>query len=379
MKNKILYLMLLFIIIYLLLYNFLNSLFGSNIYNMFINPIFWLIISFICYNFYKRKKINNIQSKDIVQTVLISSIGYLIIYFLFGIIFGYSYSPYKHDLLSIILNIWRICLIIPMCEYVRFVLIKSCKKDKLGYFLITIVLSFTMINLEIFQNSFISFNNTFEYFFGVLFPNILCSFLLSSIVEKASYIPAIIYRLIISITIILVPILPNINWFISSIINMIIVLLTYLYIDYQNLKFNNILSRRKLRKDNPIKIVPFYFLIVLFVLFVIGVFKYQPITIISNSMVPTFSRGDIVIVEKNMDITKLKEGDIIAFGYNNRIITHRIVKIHMNGNKHYFKTKGDNNISVDSYIVSEDNIFGKIIFSIPYLGYPTVWLSEMVK
>lgn len=379
MKNKSLYLIVLLISIYLLFYNFLNDLFDSNIYNFIITPIFWMVISIICYYINKSKKSKNRQANDVLQTVLISSITYLIVFFLMGLIFGYSYSPYRHDFISIISNMCRICLIIPMCEYVRFVLIKTGKNDKVLYFITTIVFSFTMINLGIFQNSFINFYTLFEYLFGTLFPNIVCSFLLSSIVQKSSYIPAIIYRLIINITIVLLPILPNVNWFISSIVNIVFILLTYLYIDYQNLKFNNIVPKRKIRKDNPLKIVPFYCLVIIFVLFVIGIFKYQPITIMSNSMKPIFSRGDIVIVEKINNISSYKEGDIIVFNYKNRIITHRIVKIKVRDNKYYFKTKGDNNNVVDNFIVSEEEVMGRIIFSIPYLGYPTVWLYEMTN
>jgi signal peptidase len=51
-------------------------------------------------------------------------------------------------------------------------------------------------------------------------------------------------------------------------------------------------------------------------------------------------------------------------------VTHRIVeKKEVNGNLIYM-TKGDANNGEDSESVSPESIIGKVVFDIPYLGYP---------
>ena len=112
--------------------------------------------------------------------------------------------------------------------------------------------------------------------------------------------------------------------------------------------------------------------------FVIGLFKYQPVAVLSGSMSPTFNRGDAVIVEKlnNREKDELKVGDIIQFVSGTKFVVHRIIDISNdeNGNK-LFITKGDHNNAADVGSVSLENIKGKVSFYIPLIGYPSVWLS----
>ena len=101
----------------------------------------------------------------------------------------------------------------------------------------------------------------------------------------------------------------------------------------------------------------------------LGLFPYQPIAILSNSMNPTFKRGDVVIYKKEENIVP---GDIIVFQYQNQIIVHRVVSIN-----EYYVTKGDANNSVDYIKVQKEDIKGVYQFSLKYLGYPSIWLNEL--
>ena len=40
----------------------------------------------------------------------------------------------------------------------------------------------------------------------------------------------------------------------------------------------------------------------------------------------------------------------------------------------YLVTKGDNNNAPDVAEVREDQLIGKVIFKIKYIGYPAIWL-----
>lgn len=96
-------------------------------------------------------------------------------------------------------------------------------------------------------------------------------------------------------------------------------------------------------------------------------------------MYPTFERGAVAIIKKiDENFESLEIGDIIAYHYENRIIAHRIEKIaEVNGSKYYY-TKGDANESIDNYVVREEMIMGTINIYIPFIGYPTVWLNELL-
>jgi signal peptidase I len=107
----------------------------------------------------------------------------------------------------------------------------------------------------------------------------------------------------------------------------------------------------------------------------LSLFGYKPLTVLSNSMVPTFEAGDVIIT-REMDAEDLKEGDIISF-YNQEgnLITHRITSIVEEAEEKHFYTQGDNNNTEDEDVTTANEIVGKELFHIPNLGF----LSQYTK
>ncbi len=102
--------------------------------------------------------------------------------------------------------------------------------------------------------------------------------------------------------------------------------------------------------------------------------------IVSPSMVPTINVLDAVISIKP-NIQKLASGDIITFGsddsrYNELTVTHRVLKAMGVGDKRSFITKGDNNTTPDSIPVKANNVLGKVVFVVPFLGYLQFFLTK---
>jgi len=115
--------------------------------------------------------------------------------------------------------------------------------------------------------------------------------------------------------------------------------------------------------------------------FVMGLFKYQPIAVMSGSMSPTFNRGDAVVINKltKQEKNELKKGDIIQFISGTKYVVHRIVDIdNDNYGNRVFITKGDHNNANDVGSVTLENVIGKVSFVIPWIGYPSVWLSGVI-
>lgn len=96
--------------------------------------------------------------------------------------------------------------------------------------------------------------------------------------------------------------------------------------------------------------------------------------IISPSMVPTIKVEDAIIILRQ-EPEELEVGDIITFlssdpRYSGLTITHRIVGIEKSENGDiFFRTKGDNNNTEDTALVSSKNVFGRVILKIPKIGY----------
>lgn len=97
-------------------------------------------------------------------------------------------------------------------------------------------------------------------------------------------------------------------------------------------------------------------------------FGYKSMIVLSGSMEPTIMKGDLIIVKK-VDSKDLKAKDIIAFRNEDKTITsHRIINVDEIDSKLYFKTKGDNNNTMDEGVVVAKDIEGIYVSRIPELG-----------
>jgi len=96
---------------------------------------------------------------------------------------------------------------------------------------------------------------------------------------------------------------------------------------------------------------------------------FSVMTVLSGSMSPYLSAGDMIII-KETDPELLREGDVITYKQNSDlIVTHRIIELSENDDGLMFKTKGDANNVEDVGLVSENQLIGKVFFKIPYGGY----------
>jgi len=124
------------------------------------------------------------------------------------------------------------------------------------------------------------------------------------------------------------------------------------------------------------------YLLVTLILIVGAIFLifYRPVSLLGDtlyevvytgSMEPTIPVGSVVGIKK-VNLESLSVGDVICFKLSQPTsITHRIINITDDG----FVTKGDANENPDQWIVKKENVIGKIMFTIPYLGY----LSRFVR
>ena len=98
-------------------------------------------------------------------------------------------------------------------------------------------------------------------------------------------------------------------------------------------------------------------LIVIFAVFLMGsrLLGLQVFNVISGSMEPTYSVGDLLYV-KTVEPDSVKVGDPITFVLNEDLVvaTHRVVKI--DSENRLFTTKGDANESEDAAPVHFNNL-----------------------
>ena len=104
----------------------------------------------------------------------------------------------------------------------------------------------------------------------------------------------------------------------------------------------------------------------------ISFFKYRLFSVVTGSMAPRYTIGDILLC-KEVDVKTLKVGDDISYfgdygSYKDKVITHRIIQIEKDDNGELlFYTKGIATSLVDP-VVKEDQIYGKITTEVRFMS-----------
>ena len=115
-------------------------------------------------------------------------------------------------------------------------------------------------------------------------------------------------------------------------------------------------------------------LVVILALLLVGtrLLGIQTFVVLSGSMEPHYHVGSVIYV-KDVPPDSLQVGDDISFLLNQKTVaTHRIVEILPDSDDpavFYFRTKGTNNDVVDANLVHSKNVLGKVVGTIPLLGY----------
>lgn len=125
---------------------------------------------------------------------------------------------------------------------------------------------------------------------------------------------------------------------------------------------------------NTVSTVVVAIIIILAVLLAgVRVIGFTPYCVLSGSMEPEFPTGSLIYV-KNVPAKDVKIGDPITFVLNEdlEVATHRVIEIdYIN---QCFYTKGDANDAPDGSPVHFNNLIGKPVFTIPYMGYVSNYL-----
>lgn len=119
--------------------------------------------------------------------------------------------------------------------------------------------------------------------------------------------------------------------------------------------------------------------VVAFLMVGVRLFGLEVYTVLSGSMEPKYPTGSLIYV-KDVSLDELEVSDVITFHMaGETIATHRIVEVvadEDNSEIVRFQTKGDANDVVDATLVEYESIIGEVVFSVPYLGYLSVFMQE---
>ncbi len=356
----------------------LNELVPAQWISYVIQPVALAVICAVLV-MYTRGKSDRARHKSDKAVIVGSVVAiWFVLQFASGILFTYSRNAMVVDLKGVMINIVAYGSVAVASEILRQrVMLLAGRRNALWFGLIVaVVLALPMMNL-----GQITEVTTAERLVKIVFIDILPSLMMSAVLTYlvlAAGLPSqLTLRIGVLAATLLPPIIPKYDWYLISMSYILLCVAVYVVLDRGTRQSTNLHTRRKAHVRIAYEGMTYVTLVGL-VLFMTGLFSYRPMAIVSNSMKPIYSRGAMVVVQKQ-EAVDIAVGDIVQYQASGKTITHRVISVDYDENgtgDRVFITKGDNSPSQDPPVGAEQ-IIGVVRFYIPYIGYPTVWLREL--
>lgn len=99
--------------------------------------------------------------------------------------------------------------------------------------------------------------------------------------------------------------------------------------------------------------------------------------VVSASMSPTIAAGDAVLVN-DVAPRAVSTGDVITFRTDDgsAVVTHRVVGVTERNGTRRFRTQGDANAQPDPGFVTPEELVGRVMLVVPYLGQAIAFVQS---
>lgn len=329
-------------------------------YNKLITPLLLIIITFVSiwllgFRICPNKLIENKTKGYLIYEILM----YISIIYFIGSFTGYDINNVN------LKNIINPLIYIFSIEIIRYVIISSNKDKKYPIIIITIL-------IIIFETIYtLNTSNMFYIITRYLMPLSIKNILLSYLTYNIGIKVPLLYRLILDLYMYIIPIIPNFAYSFQSTLNIILNVIMYFTL------FN--IANKRAYKEPDFRIKQYSildFLYTIFILLIVGItsglFRYTLISVGTDSMIKSFSKGDAVLVDTDIESKDLYNNDIIILKRNGKTFIKRIYNI----DKDYLFTKDDEETKDELEMVHYSDVYGKVLIAIPYIGYPNVLIEE---
>ena len=336
-----------------------------------------LIAAGVVYAFVKKRSILSFYKKQVTLLLLVTVCLYLVLYYVMGLYFGFGIAYRSLSFLSFVELILPIAIIILTSEVIRSILLaqNSQLASAASYCICVFAELLIAGGIHYLTSAYVLMD-----FFGMtVFPAITANALYHYVSKRYGAIPNAIYRLILTLYVYIIPFVPDVPRIITAFLLLFLPLVVYLFL--------SLLYEKKTRTATEKKSKWRYVFRGMGVVAVTAVimllscqFRYGIIVVVSPSMAGEINTGDAVVFESYEHCRSVKENDIIVFSKNgNDNIVHRVIKVQEFDGQTQYITKGDANEDPDAGFITDDQIVGIVRFKVLYVGYPSLWLHQILK
>jgi len=334
------------------------------------------------------EKIRTWTNKRITLMALLVAAFQIFIFVDAGLINKFGRSPASFAPIGIAINLMLVTTTLLGTELSRAYLARNLARERPILSLTTVTLLYTFAQTSILALTNFQDPLTYSKFMGIGFLPVLAENLLATYLALLSGPAAsIAYRAPLQAFQWFSPILPDLPWGYESLIGVMTPTIGFIAInlvttqnDYRKAGIPTQRRPTLRQRENKSHLKGWLAISVFMVLIVwafTGLLGFYPTIVASGSMRPTIDVGDIAMVIP-VDTSKIQVGDIIQYWKEGEMTLHRVVEITSEEGSRLFITKGDDNPTPDSDPILPAQIKGKLIFTIPKLGWISIYIKTAI-
>ena len=323
----------------------------------------------------RKRRSMSINKREVLLVVIVVSVIYVVLLQISGVFFGFYKNPYFVNTEILLERVIPIAVMIVTTEIIRSVMLsQKCKGGGVITYASCVLAEALMVSNVAGIADFDQFMNLFGI---ALIPAISANVYYHYVSKRYGMIPNVAFRLLTTLYVFFLPMVTGMSDAMTSCIKLIfpIVMLALISSMFEKKKKNAVQKGKAFQAIS----MALTFVIVISVAMVISCqFRIGALVIATESMTGEINKGDIVLYER-YDGQTIEEGQVIVFLSHESKVVHRVVKIQNAGGEVRYYTKGDANDTEDSGYRLASDIVGVTDTKLAYLGYPTLWIREMIE
>lgn len=327
----------------------------------------------------KKRSILSINKGQVLLLMTAIALVLLTLYYLTGTRLGFYKNPYRLNIKNLFSVILPVAVIIVATEVFRCVMMaqKSKTARVLCYFSCVAAELLIVSNFRAIKN----LGQLMSLVAGAMFPALIANLLYSYLSARYGLYPNLVYRLITTLYLYIIPIRSGISDAMMNFFRLLIPIAIYMFIDALYEKKTRRALGNTLRVWRVASVILTAAVIIIMtgtVMLISNQFQYGALVIATDSMTGEIDRGDVVIFQ-SYDGEDVIEGQVIIFDKDGSLIVHRVIDIEIiNGVTRYY-TQGDTNENPDPGYITDANIVGLAKKRLIGAGYPTLWARSLFK
>lgn len=358
----------------------IGKLIDNMIYINFIRSIFWIGLAWLVWALPRIKSKAPLKLRGNINLWAFNfAVIFIVVSVIAGFIDGFGKSPYDQSAIGITINIFAVVSMLIGRESARNLIVNNLTEEENFLVFIPISLVMTLISYKV--NRFMDLKGMegiVQFIAQYIAPEFLQNLMATYLTFLGGWVPSLIYMGTMQVFHWFSPVLPNLKWITSALIGIMCPAFSLPAMQGIYLKDAKDLKKSDRDSEGLGGWIATSLLSIAIIWFAVGVFPVYPSVVATGSMEPMIKPGDVILVEKILDIEdvdKLRAGDIIQFKKDSYMISHRIIEIVEKDGTKLCRTKGDNNSGPDVDPVKPEDLRGRIRFVVPKLG----WLSLIIK